>query len=105
VRAFNEEGFRLNEAARPSLQAYALQEDLCSRLREPGGAKNIVPLRASEKHDPSLVDILPDGVGLIGLDGRIANANPQAEAMLGFADREELLRKNILDLIQPEDRG
>jgi PAS domain S-box-containing protein len=68
------------------------------RLRDTTAA-----LRASERHYRSLVDILPDGVGLIDLDGRIADANPQAVAMLGFADREELLRKDTLDLIQPAD--
>ena len=68
------------------------------RLRDTTAA-----LRASERHYHSLVDILPDGVGLIDLDGRIADVNPQAATMLGFANREELLRKNILDLIQPED--
>jgi len=68
------------------------------RLRDTTAA-----LRASERHYRSLVDILPDGVGMIDLDGRVADANPQAVAMLGFADREELLRKSVLDLIQPED--
>jgi PAS domain S-box-containing protein len=69
------------------------------RLRDTTAA-----LRASERHYRSLVDILPDGVGLIDLEGRIADANPQAVAMLGFNDREELLWKNTLDLIEAEDR-
>jgi PAS domain S-box-containing protein len=69
------------------------------RLRDTTAA-----LRASERHYRSLVDILPDGVSLIDLEGRIADANPQAVAMLGFKDREELLRKNTLELIEAEDR-
>ena len=68
------------------------------RLRDTTAA-----LRASERHYRSLVEILPDGVGLIDLDGRIGDANPQAVAMLGFADREEMSRKTIFDLIQPAD--
>jgi PAS domain S-box-containing protein len=61
-------------------------------------------LRASERHYRSLVDILPEGVGMIDLEGRFAAVNPQAVAMLGFADGEELLKKSVVDLIQPEDR-
>jgi PAS domain S-box-containing protein len=68
------------------------------RLRDTTAA-----LRASERHYRSLVDILPDGVGMIDLEGRIADVNPQAVAMLGFADREDLLGRSTLDLIQPED--
>jgi two-component system sensor histidine kinase UhpB len=68
------------------------------RLRDTTAA-----LRASERHYRSLVDILPDGVGLIDLEGRIADVNPQAVAMLGYNDREELLRKSALDLLQAED--
>jgi PAS domain S-box-containing protein len=68
------------------------------RLRDTTAA-----LRASERHYRSLVDILPDGVGIIDLEGRIADANRQAVTMLGFDNREDLLGKSTLDLIQPED--
>jgi PAS domain S-box-containing protein len=68
------------------------------RLRDATAA-----LRASERHYRSLVDILPDGVGMIDLEGRITEANPQALAMLGFEDRGGLLMKSIVDLFQPED--
>ncbi len=68
------------------------------RLRDTTAA-----LRASERHYRSLVDILPDGVGMIDLEGRIADANRQAVAMWGFADRAEMLGKNTLELLRPED--
>ena len=61
-------------------------------------------LRASEQHYRSLVDILPEGVGMIDLEGRFAAVNPQAAALLGFADARELLMRSVADLIQPEDR-
>jgi len=69
------------------------------RLRDTHAA-----LRASEQHYRSLVDILPEGVGMIDLAGRFAAVNPQAVAMLGFTDGEELLMKRVADLIQPEDQ-
>jgi PAS domain S-box-containing protein len=61
-------------------------------------------LRASERHYRSLVDILPEGVGMIDLEGRFAAVNPQAVAMLGFAHGEKLLMKSVVDLIQPKDQ-
>jgi two-component system sensor histidine kinase UhpB len=70
------------------------------RLRDANAA-----LRASERHYRSLVDILPEGVGMIDPDGRFAAVNPQAVAMLGFADGKELLRKSVAELMQPEDQA
>lgn len=70
------------------------------RLRDANAA-----LRASERHYRSLVDILPEGVGMIDTEGRFAAVNPQAVAMLGFADGKELLRKSVAELMQPEDQA
>jgi PAS domain S-box-containing protein len=60
-------------------------------------------LRASEEHHRRLIDILPDAVCLIHPKGRLLAANSQAALMLGFADTEELLQKNIYDLTPPEE--
>jgi len=69
------------------------------RLRDTTAA-----LRASEKHYRSLVEILPVGVGMIDLEGRFGQVNPQAVAMMGFSGGGELLKKPVVELIQPEDR-
>jgi PAS domain S-box-containing protein len=71
-----------------------------ARLRD-----TTVELRASERHYRSLVDILPEGVAMIDLEGRFAAVNPQVVAMLGFADGEELLLRSVVDLVQPEDQA
>ena len=69
------------------------------RLRDTTAA-----LRASEQHYRRLVEILPDAVSLIDLQGRLTAANPQAAAMLGYRDEGELAQKNVFDLAQPQDR-
>ena len=68
------------------------------RLRDTTAA-----LRASEQHFRRLVEILPDAVGLIDRQGRMRAANPQACALLGYADEAELCEHTIFDLTLPED--
>ena len=60
-------------------------------------------LRASEQRHRRLVEILPEAVGLIDLQGRFLGVNPQAVEMLGYADPGELLERSVFDLTQPED--
>ena len=60
-------------------------------------------LRASEQHYRRLVEILPDAVGMLDLQGRLTTANRQAVEMLGYAGQEELLGKTAFDLTLPED--
>jgi PAS domain S-box-containing protein len=68
------------------------------RLRDTTAA-----LRASEQHYRRLVEILPDAVGMIDLQGRLTTANRQAVGMLGYAGPGELLGKNAFDLMPPEE--
>lgn len=68
------------------------------RLRDTTAA-----LRASEQHYRQLVEILPDAVGMIDVQGRLTTANRQAVEMLGYADPGELLGKSAFDLTPPED--
>jgi PAS domain S-box-containing protein len=68
------------------------------RLRDTTAA-----LRASELHYRRLVEILPDAVGMIDLQGRLTTANRQAVEMLGYAGPGELLGKSAFDLTPPED--
>ncbi|HOW68499.1 MAG TPA: PAS domain S-box protein [Candidatus Paceibacterota bacterium] len=68
------------------------------RLRDTTAA-----LRASEQHYRRLVEILPDAVTLMDPDGRLITVNPQAIGMLGYANENELVGKNLLDLTDPKD--
>jgi len=68
------------------------------RLRDTTAA-----LRAGEQHYRRLVEILPDAVGMIDLQGRLTTVNRQAVEMLGYADPGELLGKSAFDLTPPED--
>jgi len=60
-------------------------------------------LRASDKHYRQLVEILPEAVVLLDLQGRLVEFNPQGVAMLGYAVPSELLGKSAFDLTLPED--
>src|ERR1017187_8650690 len=68
------------------------------RLRDTTAA-----LRASEQHYRRLVEILPDAVGMIDLQGRLTTANRQAVGMLGYAGPGELLGKSAFDLTPPAE--
>jgi len=61
-----------------------------------------VALRASEQHYRQLVEILPEAVGLIDLEGRFLGINSQTVAMLGYAEAGELLGKSLFDLVPAE---
>ncbi|MGB8218580.1 MAG: CHASE4 domain-containing protein [Candidatus Methanoperedens sp.] len=60
-------------------------------------------LRKSEEHYRGLVETSPDAVMLSDLDGRILVANQRAAELHGFKDIQEVLRKNIFELISQED--
>ena len=68
------------------------------RLRDTTAA-----LRISEQHYRRLVDILPNAIGLIDLQGRLTTTNRQGVEMLGYAGPEELLGKSVFDLTPPEE--
>ena len=79
-------------------------EELLARIRTIVRLRDATAaLRASEQHYRRLVEILPDAVGLIDLQGRLTTANRQAVEMLGYAGPEELLEKSVFDLTPPEE--
>jgi PAS domain S-box-containing protein len=61
-------------------------------------------LRDSEEHYRTLVEISPDLVALIGLDGNINFFNQAGLALFGYKAMEEVIGKNILAFIAPQDR-
>ena len=60
-------------------------------------------LRAREQQHRRLVEILPDAVGMIDLQGRLITANRQAMEMLGYTDPAELFGKSAFDLMPAEE--
>jgi PAS domain S-box-containing protein len=61
-------------------------------------------LRTSEELHRTLLDISPDEVTVTDLEGRIQNISKRTLLMHGFETAEEVIGKNALDLIVPEDR-
>jgi len=61
-------------------------------------------LRDSEEHYRTLVEISPDLVALIGLDGNINYVNQVGLALFGYKAMEEVIGKNILAFIASQDQ-
>ena len=68
------------------------------RLRDTAAA-----LRDSEQHYRRLVEILPDAVTVVDLQGRLTAANSRALAMLAYDSQAELLEKTVFDLTPPRN--
>jgi PAS domain S-box-containing protein len=78
--------------------------EFLARVRTILRLRNITAaLRASEQRHRQLVEILPEAVTLIDLQGRILAVNAQGVEMMGYANPEELLERTVFDLIRPED--
>ena len=60
-------------------------------------------LRESEERYRQLVEISPDAV-IIHQEGKITFLNPAALVMLGVMDSNEILGKNVLEIIHPDYR-
>jgi PAS domain S-box-containing protein len=61
-------------------------------------------LRESEERYRSLVEVSPDAVILMDLEGTIRLCNRRAAALHGCENGEELLSKNFFDLVAGDDR-
>ncbi len=80
-------------------------EELFARIRTAARLRHTTAaLRASEQHYRRLVEILPDAVGLLDAQGRLAAVNPQAASMLGYAEASLLLGKSAFELAPPEEQ-
>lgn len=60
-------------------------------------------LRESETRYQSLVDLSPDAI-LVHTAGRYVFANPAAARLLGADSPEELVGRDVMDLVHPDDR-
>ncbi len=61
-------------------------------------------LRESEELYKTLVETMPDGVLVIGLDGKIEYASPSAVRLHGYDSAKELVGRDISDTNLPEKR-
>lgn len=62
-------------------------------------------LRESEIRYRTLIETSQDGISLMDLQGNILYANEQKAKMVGFANAGELIGKNGLDLLHPDDKA
>src|ERR1019366_5919589 len=60
-------------------------------------------LRVSEQRHRQLVEMLPEAVGMVDLQGRFLAVNPQGVEMFGYANLGELLARSVFDLTRPEN--
>ncbi|HEX2866181.1 MAG TPA: PAS domain S-box protein [Ignavibacteriales bacterium] len=61
-------------------------------------------LKDSEKKFRTLVELSPDAITLVDMNSKILACNQQAAFMLGFETPDEVIGKNSLDMVSPEDR-
>jgi PAS domain S-box-containing protein/putative nucleotidyltransferase with HDIG domain len=59
-------------------------------------------VRENELLYRNLVETSPDGIGLMDLDGNIIMYNKQALQIFGFDVTEDLIGRNIIDLVMPQ---
>lgn len=60
-------------------------------------------IKESEEQYRMLIETSPDSITLSDMDGRMVMANQAAIDMRGYSSEEELLRKNMMELIAPQD--
>ena len=89
----------MNLALRSLREALALTRQ---RLEERKQAENA--LRESEERYRKLVSASPDGITIVGMDGRITYASPQVLELHGGLREEEVLGKSPLEWIAPAFR-
>jgi PAS domain S-box-containing protein len=61
-------------------------------------------LRETDARIRGILEVSPDSVMIVNLDGVILDCNNSAVTMRGFADKNELIDLNLIDLVAPEDR-
>ena len=61
-------------------------------------------LRESEQRFSNIVNMSPESILTATLEGVITYANPQTARMLGMNHEDEMLNRNILEFLHPEDR-
>ena len=68
------------------------------------GFETAESLRKSQEQYRKLIELAPDGIFIADASGKYVDVNPSGCAMLGYT-RNEILSKQISDLVPPEDMG
>lgn len=68
------------------------------------GKQAEVALRVSEERYRSLVMASPDGITVLGLDGRVEYSSPRALEMFGGGDLQSVMGQHALEWVVPEER-
>ena len=68
-------------------------------------ARDLEDVREAHEASRELIDLCPDGIVVIDLDGRVLYANRQAGALTPSRDASSLLGRQVLDIVHPEQRG
>jgi PAS domain S-box-containing protein len=61
-------------------------------------------LQDSEEKLKSIFEASPDSIMVTGIDGKVIECNQAAMALRGYSVKEDLIGKNVLDLIAPQDQ-
>jgi PAS domain S-box-containing protein len=73
--------------------------------REVAGRKRMeAAVRELMERNRALFESIPDGIGVILMDGRFVDCNGAAVRMLDAESREQVLGRDIFDVIAPEQR-
>lgn len=77
---------------------YAAARDITARLRAEE------TLRASEERYRKLIETSPDGIAIVGLDGRLSYVSPKILEIYGYQNESEIIGHMTVEWVAPEDR-
>jgi PAS domain S-box-containing protein len=100
--------FYLQKGGSPTAQfaelAHKIRQAVGRKRAEDSRVKAELDLRESEEKYRSLVDLVPDAV-LVHRKGMIVYANPECVRLVGANNPDEIIGKNMLPYIHPDDRS
>ncbi len=99
--------FYLQKGGSPTAQfaelAHKIRQAVGRKRAEDSRMKAEQDLRESEEKYRSLVDLVPDAV-LVHREGMIVYVNPECVRLVGANNPDEIIGKNMLPYIHPDDR-
>ncbi|MDD1681559.1 MAG: PAS domain S-box protein [Methanoregula sp.] len=83
--------------------AHKIRQAVLRKRAEHSRIKAELDLRESEEKYRSLVDLVPDAV-LVHREGTVVYANPECVRLVGAAGPDDLLGRNMMPFIHPDDQ-